>query len=322
MTNDQQELDLGLNETENDFVNNLNYIKEKLGSINLNDLDTRTSANKLSNFKIHEIKNLISEIDKIITFYKKYTNLFNNEFTGERVIEGTKKLTLLLKGNDNFKEIFQEVSILSRKIYEQFLRFKSQTLFSTLEDELANAKNEVVNIRAARLAIEGQETEVIYSDASNDHLNRAQKYEVCFYLLLFAAGCITFVSFKHFPYSQTDIVDFVLSKVMILTVVITLGTIFLRKSSHARKLHDQAHQTSLELRALPLFIKSLEKVDQDEIIKDLAGKYFGKELDQTQNDKIGDLMQDQLSAGTELVRASAELVRAKSESGGNEENKS
>lgn len=43
-------------------------------------------------------------------------------------------------------------------------------------------------------------------------------------------------------------------------------------------------------------------------------KYFGKELDQTQNDKIGDLMQNQIAAGTELIKASAEMLKAKSES--------
>ncbi|WP_247144775.1 hypothetical protein [Acinetobacter baumannii] len=38
-------------------------------------------------------------------------------------------------------------------------------------------------------------------------------------------------------------------------------------------------------------------------------KFFGKELDQSQNDKVGDLMRDQLAAGTELIKASAEMVK-------------
>ncbi|WP_171501878.1 hypothetical protein, partial [Acinetobacter sp. RIT698] len=70
MNDDQQELDLGLTEDENNFVTNLKYIKEKLSSINLNDFDMRTSVSRLTNGRIIEINRLLSEIDKIIPFYK------------------------------------------------------------------------------------------------------------------------------------------------------------------------------------------------------------------------------------------------------------
>lgn len=82
-----------------------------------------------------------------------------------------------------------------------------------------------------------------------------------------------------------------------------------------KKLHEKAYQTHVEINAYPLFIRSLEKSDQQEITKELALRYFGNNIDQTQNDKIGDLVQDQLSAGTELVRASAEMVKAKNGKG-------
>ncbi|MCP5732479.1 hypothetical protein NL307_27415, partial [Klebsiella pneumoniae] len=81
--------------------------------------------------------------------------------------------------------------------------------------------------------------------------------------------------------------------------------------AHAKKLHEKAYQTHVEINAYPIFIKSLKEEDQQEITKELALRYFGNDIDQTQNDKIGDLVQDQLSAGTELIRASAEMVRAK-----------
>ena len=100
-------------------------------------------------------------------------------------------------------------------------------------------------------------------------------------------------------------------KILTVSIVVTTGTIFLRKASHLRKLHDQANQTSLELQALPLYLRNVEESEHSGIYKNLAEKYFGKELDQTQNDKIGDLMKDQLASGTELIKASAELVKAK-----------
>ncbi|MDC4502213.1 hypothetical protein NQ800_18955, partial [Acinetobacter baumannii] len=65
----------------------------------------------------------------------------------------------------------------------------------------------------------------------------------------------------------------------------------------------------VEITAFPIHVRSLEKADKDELIKELALKYFGKDLDQTQNDKVGNLMKDQLTAGTELIKASAEMVK-------------
>lgn len=83
----------------------------------------------------------------------------------------------------------------------------------------------------------------------------------------------------------------------------------MRRSSHAKKLQDQAYQTHVEISAFPIHVRSLKEDDQHALVKELALKYFGKELDQTQNDKVGDLMKDQLAAGTELIKASAEMVK-------------
>lgn len=41
----------------------------------------------------------------------------------------------------------------------------------------------------------------------------------------------------------------------------------------------------------------------------MISKFFGKELDQSQNDKVGDLVKDQLAANTELFKASAEMLK-------------
>ncbi|WP_228129596.1 hypothetical protein [Acinetobacter dispersus] len=97
---------------------------------------------------------------------------------------------------------------------------------------------------------------------------------------------------------------------MFISIAITLITLFLRRSSHAKKLQDQAYQTHVEISAFPIHIRSLKDEDKDELVKELALKYFGKKLDQSQNDKIGDLLQDHIRAGTDFVRASAEMVKS------------
>jgi len=132
-------------------------------------------------------------------------------------------------------------------------------------------------------------------------------------LIFLGAFLFTIVHLNFVDYENNKI-NYILVKIMTITFVVTLGTIFLRKAAHLRKLNDQAHQTSLELRALPLFLKNVAPEHHSDIYKELASKYFGKELDQTQNDKIGDLMTDQLAAGTELIKASAEMLKAKNDS--------
>lgn len=195
--------------------------------------------------------------------------------------------------------------------YENTIRQEEDAakLLQKLDSKLIYADQKLKNLEAARSALEGKETEEIYSDASLKYLDAARVYEYLFYMLLGGAVIITLICFIFFPYADANIVNFFLYKILIVSVVVTLGSIFLRKASHLRKLHDQSHQTSLELQALPLFIKSLDKPDQDEIIKELARKYFGKDLDKTQMDKVGDLIQDQVKSSVDLVKASTAIVK-------------
>lgn len=181
-------------------------------------------------------------------------------------------------------------------------------------------RKEIQDVSAAKLAIEANETDKIFvglSEKYEDEYNLNNKY---FTYSLIITICCTISSIAYTfntPISDINWAVFISVKLLILAVGVTLCTLFLRRSSHAKKLHEKAYQTHVEINAYPIFIKSLKEEDQQEITKELALRYFGNDIDQTQNDKIGDLMQDQLSAGTELIRASAEMVKAKSESDGN-----
>jgi len=204
-------------------------------------------------------------------------------------------------------------------IFEEFVNNQKQSdkLVNKLKLSVEQAQAQAKNFETAINAINGEESEKIYSTASINFVDSARKYEVLFYLILGGAVLFTTVHLCYVPFKGNE-VNFILVKILTFSLVLTLGTIFLRKAAHLRKLSDQAHQTSLELKALPLFLKNVDSEHHSEIYKDLAAKYFGKNVDQTQNDKIGDLMQDQLNAGTELIKASAEMLKAKS--GSNIEN--
>lgn len=103
--------------------------------------------------------------------------------------------------------------------------------------------------------------------------------------------------------------NYIFLKVLLISIVITLSTYFLRRSVHLRKQSDELGRMSFEMDALPSFMSSLSSDMSEKVITELIPKYFARQIDQTQNDRIGDLMKDQLAAGTELVKASAELIK-------------
>lgn len=204
-----------------------------------------------------------------------------------------------------------DIGEIAREFHLWFNTYSDHIVLQRDHDKKIDILNKQIADSQAELhRVNSQRTELIYSKASKRYLESARNYEVIFYIIFVAAVLVTIVSIKHFPYATADIVEYVLYKVLTLSIVVTTGTIFLRKASHLRKLHDQANQTSLELQALPMFLKNVDSSEHSEIYKNLADKYFGKEVDQTQNDKIGDLMQDQLLAGTELIKASAEMIKS------------
>lgn len=195
-------------------------------------------------------------------------------------------------------------------IYEELVekQKESDKLVSELTASVEVAKEQAKNFETAIQALNAEESVVVYTSASTNFIEQARAYELLFYLLLGVAILFTTVHLCYVPFSGNEI-NFILVKAITLSIVVTLGTLFLRKSAHFQKLYDQAHQTSLELKALPLYLKNVEKEHHSDIYKDLASKYFGKDIDPSQNDKIGDLIKDQLTAGTELIKASAELVK-------------
>lgn len=273
-------------------------------------------------------KNTLFKIEALMTILEnEVVNFFNNnkEYTkfviqGKNFIQSLQFVILSLPpSNTNFdqKDITNAYQNLRNLI--QFFRTVvtiaeneklSNELISSLQKEVDKARETVKQVESAKRALDGQKTEEIYSEASKNFLESARNYEVIFYMLFGGAVLVTIISLSLFPYSDKNLVNFILFKVLTITLVLTLGTLFLRKAAHLRKLHEQAHQTSLELRALPLYLAEVEKSEHSAIYKDLATKYFGKELDKTQHDKIGDLMNEQIKTSLEVFKTSTEIVKS------------
>lgn len=239
-----------------------------------------TNGNKLQ----EKISDLVNEM----IYYEKR---FNKDEIAEVILSYAIQLNTFLEWFDNYRTQIE-------------LRVESDGIIEKLNNEIKESKS-ILN------KLNSEKTEKIYSGASARYLKFARIYDGFSYSILIAILSIGIYIFINYPVNNTNLLDFFLPKLLILTTLVTLATIFLRKASHLRKLHDQTNQTSLELQALPLYLRNVNESDHSEIYKNLADKYFGKELDQTQNDKIGDLMQDQITSGTELIRASAEMLKAK-----------
>ncbi|MBJ8418770.1 hypothetical protein [Acinetobacter courvalinii] len=302
------------------FQNIFMEMNEKLmGIINLSQTFTETSDKKL-----YEIMTDFTRFHKIFTgdffkFFDENRKYINFKINDKTVVDKMMKISsyipnqLFVANKSLYSKILMQLDSLEY-FYNQVRSFAydestKDKYLEELREELIKARESVKQVEAAKLALEGKKTEEIYSSASSIFKLEAEKYEKYFYISFSTIITIAIIFTFAFPFTEKNIVDFIVRKVLFISVGITLCTYFLRKASHAKKQYDQSHQTSLELMALPLFIQGLPDLEQHIVIKDLATKYFGKAVDQTQNDKSGDLINDQIKAGTELIRASVEMVK-------------
>lgn len=302
------------------------------------------SISSLNQFSMYIDENY----DKLSIQHREKFNNYSIPIIDELVLE----LEQILKGKpskDTIKSIkeidekinaiesnFYDLQLLSEAIQEyQENENKTKDLVSELEMQVEKATQSVQSVISAKEALESKPAEGIYSKAAKKYINTARFYDVLLLCTLAIFYYITSHFFENFQLTsifqaikkssseaQTLAIFFFITKLTIVSIVITLATIFIRRSSHFRKLHDQANQTSLELNALPLYLRQVDSELHSEIYKEMIPKFFGKELDQSQNDKVGDLVKDQLAAGTELIKASAEMVKnAKSLGDSSEKNK-
>lgn len=264
-----------------------------------------------------QTKTLRLDVNKFFSENKKYISY---NFQGRDSIQTIHVANQSLPQDNSIIKLedLNQVSLSLKRVLEFYRTIKeiaarqkmSDELIENLEVEVEKAKETVKQVESAKRALDGQKTEEIYSEASNRFLESARTYEVLFYMLLGGAVLVTIISLSLFPLTDKNLINFILFKVLTITLVLTLGTLFLRKAAHLRKLHEQAHQTSLELRALPLYLAEVEKAEHSGIYKELVSKYFGKELDKTQHDKIGDLMNEQIKTSLDVFKTSTEIVKS------------
>ncbi|KXO85689.1 hypothetical protein AYK86_05655 [Acinetobacter venetianus] len=279
-----------------------------------------------SNSKIDDCMNLLSmNIDLFEN--KEFLNILNNsvsalhssvlQLNAYSHYEISKILDEILTFLESFRGI--EIGIIA-------LNNANRIINNDLKPKIEEVKEKVKDFDSLRLALEHRETSSIYLELHDKYKSEFDQNNKNFFNTLMTGVVVTLVSafftdnaFNKIISNQVNFWFLIITiKILIVTITITLCTLFLRRASHAKKLYEQAYQTHVEINAFPIHVRSLKDEDKHELIKELALKYFGKELDQTQNDKIGDLMKDQISAGTELIKASAEMVKSVKPTGASE----
>lgn len=207
-----------------------------------------------------------------------------------------------------------------------------------LEEYKKYYKDALVELKKYENATKNKTSVNVYAKIESDFKDLESKYRVYFFTfvvltLLFTVGynpligiwdnivglgcslsinisdhCTALNNQVLYPFNGNTL-KYIIFKVAILLVGITLSTYFLKLTSFYQLRQEQAKQTKLELEAFPDFVSGMDKDVANNLREELALKYFGKDVDKTQIDKNGDLIQEQMKISTDLVKASVDMFK-------------
>lgn len=282
------------------------FIEELLNSI---IIFCNSTLELLSNHLI--IKNRYNEANKYnldkVESLKLENGSLKNDFTivGKDVIELKKSLT---KSNENLIKTNNKNDELTLKL-------------SRSNEELQNVTVEKNRIQAELLQFENEPTTTAYDKAAEKYSGLHGMFRNCFYCSLAGIIFIIFIMIylKSYIISSIDFtllnnnnsgqVEYWIIKISLMLIGMTLANYFLKQSSHYQRLADQHHQTSVELKAYPYFMNSVPLEHSIEIRKELALKYFGKEIDSASHKNMSNLISDQMKSTTDMVKATTDVIK-------------
>ncbi|ENW74573.1 hypothetical protein B9Y01_04755 [Acinetobacter baumannii] len=185
----------------------------------------------------------------------------------------------------------------------------NQIIVKEIKEMLDEAEKELRDFKILKNILKNLKTEDYYSNESKKYKIAHYIYLGLFLVTLIGALCISAYSICAEPIYFLDNFDYWFLKISFILVVITLVSFFIKQSSHYQSLADQANQTRLEIQAFPTFVTGIEKADEVAIRKELALKYFGREVDKTAHKDMGNLVSDQMKSTTEMVKATTEAIK-------------
>ncbi|ENW93593.1 hypothetical protein [Acinetobacter sp. NIPH 298] len=175
------------------------------------------------------------------------------------------------------------------------------------------SKNSQVDQLIAELKIykgeaSSRKTKEIYKKKYEDYKRTVEIYE--FYIMLLVCLSVTLVLGQLFAHSFFDALNLsnaITIKLTIFALIATLFTYCFKQISFYRKISEQAHQTYMELEALPEYLIHLPDNKQHEIRFDLAKRYFGQSLfESIKEDSIS--IQEQAKTNAEVLKSTSTLL--------------
>lgn len=282
--------------------------------------------------EINRILNRVEEnlnedlVNKYIVVIKEQLDKLNRPeidsvivFTVKKHLEQTLTVSESYKKNQSGADkisVMGDISVIKdlfQNIYNCHTNFH-HVLKGHLGDAYEELTNELHRFRKDRNIYENFKAEDFYSNAVNKYLKLERKYRKYFYRTILIVFILTILLFLFKSYLlqepfKLDTTEIWTLKGSVILVGITLISYFLKQSVHYQKLADQNYQTQIELQVYPEYIKSIPTQEAALIRKELALKYFGREIDGAAHKDMSNLISDQMKNTTEMVKATTEAIK-------------
>lgn len=304
----------------NQFDNVLNGLNATFLSLNTHNI---LILKLFTEKDIALIESLIKSIctclnNSITTFFRYHDNsvyrlsyMIDSKTIIDHLVEFKSDIDLAYKNIDtNFPTFLSDKMLdLIKLEYKYKLDIDSAELHDEIQKRVEKKINKTFEgIERAKLAFENDKITIAYEKIYQDLDLSASCYQIAFWGALVIGGLCAAISINQYPNIEDG--NFWFSKILIFSLTITFATFFVRRSSHLRKQSDQLKREAWEMDALPIFISSLDEHSQSEVIKDLVPKYFGKEIDQSINNKMADFVNEQIKTSLEVFKTSTDIVKS------------
>ncbi|CAA0221388.1 hypothetical protein AB571B5_02001 [Acinetobacter baumannii] len=278
-----------------------NIVSNRLSSV-LNFNDAQKHYLELMHKDINSIfaKYLEADILNVLNFNVINFYLKDLENLGDKIKINT--------DSSKVERFYYEVIEVLEKINKELnAKFSANMVDKKIDylDESIKSVNEL------KEKIKNKDTHDIYESAANENQTRADNSRMAFIVLIILSIVMVWFCSVTKTYFGLKDYDYWFFKGTLILTSVTLITYFLKQSVKYQKIADQCRQTKMELEAFPSFVASFTTEDPQiiEIRKELALKYFGRELDNKTNDETSNILQDQMKNTTEMVKTAMEVLK-------------
>ncbi|MGK7250335.1 hypothetical protein ACSNOU_14770 [Acinetobacter oleivorans] len=295
--------------TNKEFLRYKADLVDKIGSM-INDVSSIGIRSELKNRMVTELTNIIMLLNSDISKYEEqgllestkrnmddiYSIMFD-EPTDEMVQKLFSRLSetkLFIKNYGDLKREFENLSL------------------NALKPVIEEVNQELSKFRRLKNLADNARTEDFYDKAVEKYRKLENNYRLSFFIglgIIIAISIVSFLFKKYLLEKYLGESEFWAIKISILLGGITLISYFLKQSSHYQRLADQNEQIQLELQAYPSFMESIPTEEAASVRKELALKYFGREIDAAAHKDMSNLISDQMKSTTDMVKATTEAIK-------------